>query len=890
MVFGGHGAPLSDAYGRRPSQRSGLRQGATLSTNTLRQFASWAILTGLAMPAAIAWGQNVSPTPAGQSTTGVSPASIKLDAMLAESISRLAMLDLRVNESPATGDFRVAMLLFRLAEKYAPTDAELVRRRIEAASNAGDESALIDATKRLLVLDPKDTVAALRLISTEKIGSLQTAEDRLAAYDRFTSDAAGALDASIRSRLALDAALLCQERGDVRGFLDRLKLASTLDSTNKDAALLIYNWVGAATEDPKTRAEALSNLLYADPLDPNVHIRLAREFAKGGAYRAAERFHKNSREIISAGLPNPPFQLVVEMSVLEWMNVGAESVYTKLRDSLAARRAQAAKLIKEREEQLLDTSTMSKPEEEFLRMDLEPIRLCTALALHDLDSARATLRDLERAIAKNFTYARDPLRRPRELSEEVAVREAQAQSFTLQIWRAAVGIDVEKIDADLEEARKGMDTDDANVLAFESMYASRLGKPDEALAKIASPPMVTEWTEFARALALDLKGDIEGAVAAYRASTAAAPLSAIGAHALVRVRELTKSRENSKDEQQLRELTAELEKFAISIPAWVDEMITNPSSFQLFDVDVANPTAPVHEPLKMTLTLQNVSRIPLGLGAGRTLNSRVLFAPAVTVRGFNLRDFAFPEVLDLERRLRLKPGESIRVDVPLELGRTGWTIQTFSLAPVQVRWRAVQGFQVKEDGIRAAGPGCLEALSTAIVRAALAEARMSYDELVKRVDSAIEPDVPTLVMGVRSAMVTGARGIAEDERRKALVASLAARYPGLSPRLRSFVVLTMPTSSELIELEPLDAVIRQERDAEVLPFAIVTRCSKADDELVQSARSSGNLDLATLVDVHLSRLASGASCYATKGSGMAENARRFMDGFSLAPTSPKPNP
>ena len=54
-------------------------------------------------------------------------------------------------------------------------------------------------------LDPSDTVAQLRLISA-RIGQFQTAEERLAAYERFTGPEGKGLDPAIRSRLALDAA------------------------------------------------------------------------------------------------------------------------------------------------------------------------------------------------------------------------------------------------------------------------------------------------------------------------------------------------------------------------------------------------------------------------------------------------------------------------------------------------------------------------------------------------------------------------------------------------------------------------------------------------------------------------------------------------------------
>lgn len=813
-----------------------------------------------------------------------SPAAQKLDSMLAEATARVALMDLRINESPQPADFRVAMMLLKMAERYAPADVELLRRRIEAASNAGDEDSTIEGTRRLLKLEPDDTVAALRLISADKIGKLQTAEERLAAYDRFTGDAAGGLDPSIRSRLALDAALLCQERGDQRGYLDRLKQAAKLDSTNKDAALLVYNAVGEATEDGKVRAEALSNLLYADPLDPNVHMRLAREFGKAGAFKAAERFHKNARTIVNAGLANPPFMLVVEAGVLEWLNSGPEPVYKRLRESLAARRAQAAKLIKERESQLLDTSTMSKPEDEHLRMDLEPLRLCTALSLHDMDSAKATLDDLARAIAKNTEYAKDPLRRPREISEDDAVHEAQGQLFTMDMWRVAVGIDVDKIEKDVAEARKGMDEDDVNVVAFDAMLAAREGKGDEALAILNDPPQTTEWTEYARALALEAKGDKAGELGALREAAKLSPLSVLGGYAWQRATELSKDLGEAKG--AFGGNIAAMEKLGASIPGWVDEMVENPRSFEVFELEIENATAPVHEPLKAKLTLQNVSRVPLGLGAGRTLNSRVLFSPALSVRGMTMRDFVFPEVMDLERRLRLKPGEAIHVDVPLEIGRTGWTVQTVSGVPCQMRWRALQGFEVKEDGMRTVGPGCLEAMSAAIVRLSLAESRMSYDELVKRVGSAIEPEFGTLILGVRSSLVMGTRGIAEDEKRKSLVVALAARYPKLSPKVRSLVVAVMPPSAEMAELAPLDAAIREEKDAEVLAIAIVTRCAKADDPLVQSARSTGDAELAKLVDLQLERVGSGGTYYATKGTGMVDALVKYTSGGSEIATPP----
>src|SRR5262245_39862630 len=155
------------------------------------------------------------------------------EAFIASQLERLALLDLRAVESPSAGDFAITEAILAIAQELAPGDTQIVRRRIEAAWNAGDNDALLDATRRIVELDPDDTVAQLRLI-TAKIGQVQVAQERLRLYEAFLGPKGEALDPSIRSRLALDAALLQRERGDEPGFVEKLKLAARLDSTNKD--------------------------------------------------------------------------------------------------------------------------------------------------------------------------------------------------------------------------------------------------------------------------------------------------------------------------------------------------------------------------------------------------------------------------------------------------------------------------------------------------------------------------------------------------------------------------------------------------------------------------------------------------------------------------------
>ncbi|MFN9972264.1 MAG: hypothetical protein ACK58T_20480, partial [Phycisphaerae bacterium] len=217
------------------------------------------------------------------------------------------------------------------------TDADLIRRQIESEWNAEDQDAAIEATQRLLKLDPRDTVAQLRLVS-HRINAIQTTEGRIAAYERFLSEAGKGLDPSIRSRLALDCALLHRERGEEDNFVARLKLATALDGTNKEAALLAYTYFSESVSDPKGEAELTLNLLYADPLDSSIYLQLSEQLASGGAFSGASRMYKmGERVLVGAGSVLSGEQELKKF-MLSWHVSGAKAVREEFDKSLAGER------------------------------------------------------------------------------------------------------------------------------------------------------------------------------------------------------------------------------------------------------------------------------------------------------------------------------------------------------------------------------------------------------------------------------------------------------------------------------------------------------------------------------------------------------------------------
>src|SRR3954470_24705019 len=105
------------------------------------------------------------PTPFARSQPAApaAPAQPSIDQYAASALVRLALFDLRALDEPKPRDYAVALAILDQAQALAPNDAEIARRRIEAAWNAADQDALLAATQLVVKLDPKDTVATLRL-------------------------------------------------------------------------------------------------------------------------------------------------------------------------------------------------------------------------------------------------------------------------------------------------------------------------------------------------------------------------------------------------------------------------------------------------------------------------------------------------------------------------------------------------------------------------------------------------------------------------------------------------------------------------------------------------------------------------------------------------------
>lgn len=753
-------------------------------------------------------------------------------------IARLALVDLRLRDEPSQADYALAGELLGMAHDRTPTDAELLRRRIEAAYNAGDESLTLALTRDLVRLDPADTVAQLRVV-TASIARAHTVDDRLALYDRFLSEQGRGLDPSVRSRLALDAALLLRERGDTAGFVRMLGRATSLDSTHKEAAALAAAYFSSSVDDARGRADLLSNLLYSDPIDPHIHFSLARELAQGGAFVGASRFHANARNILQATRATASPEHASAALVLLWLRSGPEATIADLNRTLNADRERVRQELRSA---YGDSPPPDAPKVSDVRLGLtfELVRIAAAAAAGDAKTLDEATTDYERSQGDAVKRLSDPLARPRGMTPEAAQAAIRQVAIDVQIIRLWTGGHLDVAMRELSTSSVNPNAANPGERIIYAFHRARLGDGEAALPVLESVGTSHPLTRLALGYVYESMARDTEAAACYAAFAREQPLTVPGAWARTRAKVLGAY----SDADTL--IASDLEAAARAIPAWLDTLTTDPYKFVALTVRGVERSGGSFPGARLHVRLRNVSPVPLSLGTDRAISSRILFTPRPTGDADDLGGLARPEVIDLDRRLRLMPMEGVDAVVPVDLGFTGWLLETRGTRATRVRWRAIQGFVLDQTGAYQPGPMCVSTESDLFVRSPSPLARATLAEVLDRIASMGEAEAGDIAAAVRARLLDPAEvPVAEAE---ALVHAIVARYPALPIDARAILVCTLPQATLVPAFAPLDAAMLEDPSPEVLGLALVSRVRRADDPaLVRAALAASDPRLIRII-------------------------------------------
>jgi hypothetical protein len=783
--------------------------------------------------------------------------------------SRAVLVDLRLNPSPTPADYEIATRLFALLGETAPGDADLARLETSAAFGTGDPDLLERATARVVSIDPADTVAQLRLI-TARIGKKQTVEERLAMYDRLLGPRGTALDPTIRSRLALDAALIHRETGDLDAFLQNLTLATDLDRTNKEAHHLATSYyAGFADNDPQGLAGLLElqlRLMYADPIDPNIHFGIARLLAVEGATAEAQRFYGNGISILTnAGALEARHR--VESLALRWLSDGPRIVLNQIDAELRLLRDNA-RLIYERDKQRdLPDRLLTPPEEAFLDPLYEQIRIIAAMDAQDSEALATGLREIDAYARHQFEEVQEATKLDDQQTRAAANKAFAKSLVSLQFMRVLANVDQQALAAQIPQLPKLIGEDEWEKLKkpLEAWVALRSGNTErtrEILEEIGTNDSIMR---VCRAELYAAEGDSAGAAEVFEEIMRVDPFIPYGAWARSRAMELTGRTDPVTEAGRL------MRRMVAEVPSAIDTLTKDPSVLMTLQIEPVKTSFSADERTRLRVSLTNTTPWPLSLGPSRTLSSRLLLGVSVDNED-RLVAPPQPVVVDLDRRFRLKPGEKLVTEVNAEAGLNGIIFDSAPTGIVRQRWQGWQDPQVDGIGGYRAGPYSLSDSTDKITRSTRDTSRLPAGELATRLRDASAPDA------VIAAIEAVAARLWRDGRDPGgLAEALSARYENAGPIERMLLASAIPASAQIPDLAAFDAAVRASLTSEavrrvetpsaVAALAMLMRVDDPGDPIFAAAAGAEDPVLAKIANLLQNRLQNGRPCFATTGPG-----------------------
>lgn len=805
----------------------------------------------------------LSPPAFGQTAT--EPDALTLAA--AREIQRLALTELRMQVSPTPDDYLIACYTLRLAQQLTPDDPDLARKVAAAAWATGDSELLIDATRQVVRLDPSDTVAQLRLIIAG-IARLQTVEERLSAYERFLGPAGDRLRPEVRSRLALDAALLLRERGDTPGFVRLLRRAIELDGSNKAAVQLAATYFTSEIDDPVGRFEMQLNVLYADPIDPQLHYSIARELLAQGALASGRRFFSHASQLFNLAGNLPP-SFATETMSLRFQTEGPAVLRDALNAELKGMRQNAQLQREAAIERQLPLDDFVDPAEVRLDADWDKMRILAALAMGDKETVEAGLTDLEKSVVYASKQLENERTRPAGYTADQASSLIISMFIELQLYRLWCDSRRETVDADIAALSERAPGVVRLLEPLQPWLLLRDGKYDEVLVRVDQMQGgAGRVGEVARGLALEKLGRTDEAVRVMLESSRYSPLSAAAAWARHHALALDPSA------PLLTPLGVSLDRMAAGVPRYIDDMVYDPKSFMDLQVEAGPRSRDPMQPFYVTLRLRNLAPIPLGVGSDRPINSRLLLQPH---RDNNVGFFfgeLYPEVVELNRRFRLDPRETIEARIPVDLGASGMILSLNSLNNHRIRWRVLQGFVIGALQSFRPGPLCLSVESSPIEIVRLPQYRLTAEQTAVLIRSGPPEDLPSGVMLARAVML--AWPVRTSERPQAGVElfarALTARLQAGSPIERVFMLAAVPTGEmevNLMEFDqaalaiPVDSTFRARPHAAIVEsLVLLTRVTDPSSPLLAHAIEAPWPEVAQLAALVKARLEASRPCVA----------------------------
>jgi DNA-binding SARP family transcriptional activator len=755
---------------------------------------------------------------------------------LSTEFARLVMA--RMASEPLHMDgVELAQMLLLEAVKLDPQNLENWQLMLEVGLLSERDDMVRQATENILRLDPENQQARLLRLN-QAIEQYNTAEERVAAYNRLLDPQnIDQIGAPVASRLAFDLALLHRRNGNTQGFVDALTQSLALDSTHRAAAALATGYFEANVNDAFALAELYTNLFLADPSDVETATRLAKILLENGAYAGARRLY----DLVDLGnekngvLPQPG--LIADQAIAHWASGdsdGALSIFTKYVHTL---NAQYGEQVWHEQPEL--TGEQVRKLEAPLDPTLAAVRAVIASTQKGTDSSA-----LATAALKAYQIRIDAMKASTTASSQPAssvpasrpADPADIARLTLEAaWIAAwIGPDSDAVSQFMDAAATFAPLSDAARNRFEGWIAYRKG--DLARAQELLSPLANEDLVARAGLAsvmIDQGRRSEGARELLSIARAQ-PGSLLGIWSANRVINLVGQRVPLSDE------ATKIEQLIASIPTAIDRYPQNPTSALSLKLIPNKKTYGPLEPIILSLEITNNSVIPLGIDRAEAIRPQIMLGTSVNSAYLVRLNDMSPFVVDIGKRFRLEPRQSLVVNIDLRRRQVGSALNTLVRNGANINARGYINFRGTTYG--AVQPSLYGSIvSSPMMR--VEGVNMDSKWVQSMVASFSDPEASKRPNAVRDLMllaafaVTSKKPAAESPEAADIehaIATVNESFAHLDPISQAWLTIMTPP---VPVFDPLLAVVRKSDDR-LVKIAYLLAQSVAGDPMVDAARRS----------------------------------------------------
>ena len=601
--------------------------------------------------------------------------------LLAEEFIRIARTA-TMSEPLSMEAINAALTLATEATLLTPDDPSVWRVLHEVAQMADRPAISIHSIKNLLRVAPTQPTAQLARLR-DVIQAAQTVDLRMVLYEQLLSESRRQeLDARVAARLALDAAYLQRQLGDINQFARWLAEAVALDPAYPDAMNLATGFFGDESADIYRRAELLSSSMFSNIRDLTAQVSLAEFLMAFGDYQDAKELYEI---IMGDGASDPTLisdNLLADIVLSQW----ATGDTVAAMDTLLTRQIAVDETF--RKQTQAQQPRLTPLELARIHAPLVPKLAVVRAAVYENheDSIQADMA-LESATGSLLTVSK--IYEAQGDAATLRVVELYIQAAWVLLW---LGDDAESAVTLIQQAETGVTLDPTEKQRLEGWIAFRQGDIDGAIAKLA--PLTNDPAAKAgMALVYLAQGNKRNAALELLEIAKRQGGTLLGVWAKHKLQKIVGTTFHIRSEVD------ELQQLMIGVLQKMNTYVNDPRPPIAIRIQPEKQTFGPYQPLLIDIELTNNTTIPLTIASNGPIQPLLLLEALVEMPGVTKRP-APPVIVSIYRELSILPRGKTSVTVDLRKFWIGSLLNSYPLRGASLTLKATVNFTARKVMMR----------------------------------------------------------------------------------------------------------------------------------------------------------------------------------------------